>query len=119
MEQGGYMKYNKLAYMIYWNFDKKTRNDLWTEYDIERIDNWENKDWNNRFYLNFGNWLWMKKFKKHKDLWIPLMQKVQQLKNAQLKLMAEGPSKEDIRRYTERYTITKNKNLKRVIKNNK
>ena len=47
------------------------------------------------------------------------MQKVQQLKNAQLKLMAEGPSKEDIRRYTERYTITKNKNLKRVIKNNK
>ena len=75
--------------MIYWNFDKKNRNNLWVEYDIERIDNWENKDWNNRFYMNFGNWLWMKKFKKHKDLWIPLMQKVQQLKNAQLKLMAE------------------------------
>ena len=106
------MKYNKLAYMIYWNFDKKTRNDLWTEYDIERIDNWENKDWNNRFYLNFGNWLWMKKFKKHKDLWSPLMQKVQQLKNAQLKLMAEGPSKEDIQRYSARYTINKkNKNI--------
>lgn len=85
------MKYNKLAYKIYWSFDKKQRESLWTEYDIERIDNYENKDWNNRFYLNFGNWLWMKKFKKNKDLWIPLMQKMQQLKNEQLKLMAEGP----------------------------
>jgi len=42
------------------------------------------------------------------------MQKLQQLKNAQLKLMAEGPSKEDIQRYTERYTINKKNNLKKI-----
>ena len=41
--------------------------------------------------MSFCNWLWMKKFKKDKAIWIPLMQQMQKLKNEQLKLMAEGP----------------------------
>ena len=33
------------------------------EYEIEEVDNFENKKWNNRFW-SFWNWLWMKHFKK-------------------------------------------------------
>ena len=43
------------------------------------------------FLMSFCNWLWMKKFKKDKTVWIPLMQQMQKLKNEQIKLMAEGP----------------------------
>jgi len=91
LEQRGRMKYNKLAYKIYKALDEKTQKCLGIEYDIERIDNTENKKWNDRFLMSFCNWLWMKKFKKDKAIWIPLMQKMQKLKNEQLKLMAEGP----------------------------
>ena len=41
--------------------------------------------------MSFCNWLWMKKFKKNKTIWISLMQQMQKLKNDQIRLMAEGP----------------------------
>ena len=47
------MKYNKLAYKIYKSLDEKTQKCLGVEYDIERIDNTENKKWNDRFLMSF------------------------------------------------------------------
>jgi hypothetical protein len=85
------MKYNKLAYKIYKSLDEKTQKCLGVEYDIERVDNTENKKWNDRFLMSFCNWLWMKKFKKNKTVWISLMQQIHKLKNDQIKTLAEGP----------------------------
>ena len=45
------MKYNKLAYKIYKALDEKTQKCLGVEYDIERIDNTENKKWNDISYV--------------------------------------------------------------------
>ena len=85
------MKNNRKAYRIYMALSPESRKTLSFEYEIEKVENTENKKWNNRFLFNFWNWLWMKKFKKDKAIWIPLMQRMQKLKNEQLKLMAEGP----------------------------
>jgi len=40
--------------------------------------------------MSFCNWLWMKKFKKDKAVWIPLMKAKRKLENDILRLKAEG-----------------------------
>ena len=41
----------------------ESRKILSFEYEVEKVENTENKKWNNRFLYNFWNWLWMNKFK--------------------------------------------------------
>ena len=84
------MKYNKFAYYIYKSLSEDAQKKLGIEYDIEKVDNTENKKWNDRFLMSFCNWLWMKKFKKDKAVWIPLMKAKRKLENDILKLKAEG-----------------------------
>jgi len=59
---------NRKAYKIFKALPKLKRQQLFVSYEIERVDNFENKKWNNRF-MSFWNWLWMNHFKKkHKPL---------------------------------------------------
>jgi len=53
---------NRKAYKIFMNLTETERKKLSVEYEIEEVDNYENKKWNNRFF-SFWNWLWMKHFK--------------------------------------------------------
>ena len=54
---------NKKAWKIFMGLPEAERKKLSIEYEIEEVDNFENKKWNNRFW-SFWNWLWMKHFKK-------------------------------------------------------
>ncbi len=54
---------NKKAWKIFMSLPEAERKKLSIEYEIEEVDNFENKKWNNRFW-SFWNWLWMKHFKK-------------------------------------------------------
>jgi len=56
---------NKKAYKMFKDLPKLKRQQLFISYEIERVDNFENRKWNNRF-MSFWNWLWMKHFKKKK-----------------------------------------------------
>ena len=62
---------NKKAYRIFMSLPKEERKKLQVQHEIESIDNYENKSWNNRFSKfagSFWNWLWMCHFKKdYKD----------------------------------------------------
>ena len=63
----GKMKNNRLAYKIFMTLPKEERKKLQVQHEIENIDNYENKSWQNRFgqYAgSFWNWLWMIHFKK-------------------------------------------------------
>ena len=53
---------NRKAYKIFMGLSETEKKNLSVEYEIEEIDNFENKKWNNRFF-SFWNWLWMKHFK--------------------------------------------------------
>ena len=55
---------NRKAYKIFMNLTETERKKLSVEYEIEEVDNYENKKWNNRFF-SFWNWLWMKHKKEH------------------------------------------------------
>jgi hypothetical protein len=57
---------NKNAFKIFMTLTKEQRRKLRNVYQIESIDNYENKSWQNRFGLSFWNWLWMNHFKKVK-----------------------------------------------------
>ena len=49
------MKNNKRAYRIYMALSPECRKILSYDYEIEKVDNTENKKWNNRFLWNFWN----------------------------------------------------------------
>ena len=84
------MRYNKLAYRMYKTLSTDQQKALSIEYDIERVDNTDNKKWNDRFLFSFCNWLWMNKFKKNKHVLVPLLVQIDKLKNSYTKLLAEG-----------------------------
>jgi hypothetical protein len=53
---------NRKAYKIFMGLSDVERKKLSVKYEIEQIENFNNKKWNNRFSY-FWNWLWMKHFK--------------------------------------------------------
>ena len=48
------MKNNRKAYRIYMALSPESKKTLSFEYEIEKVENTENKKWNNRFLLIFG-----------------------------------------------------------------
>ena len=79
------MKNNRKAYRIYMALSPESRKILSFEYEIEKVENTENKKWNNRFLHNFWNWLWMNKFKHAPQ--DKTMDLVRQIENCSAKAM--------------------------------
>ena len=57
---------NRKAYKIFMGLSDVERKKLSVKYEIEQIENFNNKKWNNRFSY-FWNWLWMKHFKNNNN----------------------------------------------------
>jgi hypothetical protein len=99
VEQRGVMKNNKKAYRIFMALSPESRKILSFEYDIEKVDNTENRKWNNRFLYNFWNWLWMKKFKHApQDKTMELVKKIENFKARCMKVRAEGITVKDLKK---------------------
>ena len=78
------MRNNRKSYRIFKALSESYQNILKLEYEISKVENYENKKWNNRFQ-SFWNWLWMTKFKKRPiDKIMKIVQKIENL-NAKCK----------------------------------
>ena len=93
------MKNNRKAYRIYMALSPESRKTLSFEYEIEKVENTENKKWNNRFLFNFWNWLWMKKFKHApQDKTMDLVRRIENSNARALKVRAEGITPKELKK---------------------
>tara|TARA_R100001126_G_scaffold99716_2_gene75914 strand:+ start:176 stop:499 length:324 start_codon:yes stop_codon:yes gene_type:complete len=99
VEQRGIMKNNKKAYRIYMALSAECRKILSLEYQIEKVENTENKKWNNRFLYNFWNWLWMTKFKHApQSKTMELVKKIENFNARCMKVRAMGITPKEIKK---------------------
>ena len=97
--QRGNMKNNRKAYRIYMALSPECRKILSYDYEIEKVDNTENKKWNNRFLWNFWNWLWMTKFKHApQDKTMELVKKIENFNARCMKVKAMGITPKEIKK---------------------
>jgi|TARA_R100000388_G_C7173530_1_gene125108 hypothetical protein len=89
------MKNNRKSYRIFKALSKPAQNILKLEYEICKVENYENKKWNNRFQ-SFWNWLWMTKFKKRPmDKVMKIVQKIENFNAKCTRIDVVGFTKEE------------------------
>jgi hypothetical protein len=89
------MKNNRKSYRIFRALSKPAQNILKLEYEICKVENYENKKWNNRFQ-SFWNWLWMTKFKKRPmDKVMKIVQKIENFNAKCTRIDVVGFTKEE------------------------
>ena len=92
------MKNNRKSYRIFKALSKPAQNILKLEYEICKVENYENKKWNNRFQ-SFWNWLWMTKFKHApQDKTMELVKKIENFKARCMKVRAMGITPKEIKK---------------------